>query len=96
MEFAERLVQAAAVEFRKPEEQRAENRERCGDAHHQMKVPGDEIVGDRGYCDVVACEEQSRKSTGKKQRDEPDGKEHRGRQPNLSGPHRTEPACQKH
>ena len=57
MDFAKRFIQASAVKFGRPEKQRAENRKRGGHPHHQMEMPGDEIVGDRGDCDVMPREE---------------------------------------
>src|SRR5207249_11817188 len=44
MKFAERLVQAAAKKFGKPEKQRAKNCKGRGDTHHEMEMAGDEIV----------------------------------------------------
>src|SRR2546429_8403192 len=48
MKFAERLVQAAAKKFGKPEKQRGKNCKGRGDTHHEMEMGGDEIVADSG------------------------------------------------
>src|SRR5207302_10610716 len=65
MNFAERLVQAAAKKFGEPEKQRAKNGERRGHAHDQMEMAGDEIVADGGSGgEIVAREKNSGEPAG--------------------------------
>src|SRR5881296_1715582 len=79
MKFAERLVQAAAKKFGKPEKQRAKNGERRGDAHDQMEMAGDEIVADGGSGgEIVARQENSGEPAGEKKRNETEREKHGG------------------
>src|SRR2546430_15292618 len=67
MKFAERLVQAAAKKFGKPEKQSAKNCKGRGDTHHEMEMAGDEIVADSGSGGgVVAGEEKGGQATREK------------------------------
>src|SRR5260370_15400749 len=70
VEFAKRLVQAAAKKFWEPEKQRAENGKRGRDAHDEMEMAGDEIVADGSSSEIVAGKknprETGRKNKGKK------------------------------
>src|SRR2546428_9125770 len=68
MNFAERLVQAAAKKFRKPEKQRAKNGECRRDAHDEMEMAGDEIVAHNSGGEIVAGQENSGKAPGRKKR----------------------------
>src|SRR5258708_26120640 len=64
MNFTERLVQAAAKHFGEPEEQRAKNGERGGDAHDEMEMAGNEIVADGRGGEIGACEGNPGESAG--------------------------------
>src|ERR1700739_1542132 len=91
MNFAEGVVQAAAKHFREPEKQRAENRERRGDAHHQMEMAGNEIVADGSGGEIVTREEDSGKPAGQKKRNEAKREKHGGVELNAGVPERAEP-----
>src|SRR3989440_1994366 len=79
MNFAERLVQAAAKKFGKPEKQRAKNGERRGDAHDEMEMAGDEIVADGGSGgEIVARQENPGEPAGEKKRNETEREKHGG------------------
>ena len=67
VEFAKRLVQAAAKKFGEPEEQCAKNGEGGRDAHDQMEVAGDKIVANGSRREIVAGEENPGESAGEKQ-----------------------------
>ena len=77
MKLSQALVEARPKKFRKPEKQRRKNGKGCRHAHYQVKVPDHEIFADGGGPQVVASQKNARKSAGQKQRDEPDGKQHR-------------------
>ena len=74
--FAERLIEAAAKHFGKPEEQGAEYGKCRGNTHDQVKVTSDEVVTRRGSGKVLTREEQSGEAAGEKERNETDGEKH--------------------
>src|SRR3989442_12368927 len=92
MKFAERLVQAAAKKFGKPEKQRAKNCKGRGDTHHEMEMAGDEIVADSGSGgEIVACEENAGQSTGEKKGNKTEREKHGGDGAAASDPQRGQP-----
>src|SRR5712692_10090455 len=95
MNLAERFVQAAAKQFWEPEKQCAKNGECRGDAHDEMKMPGDEIVADGSSGEIVAREENPGESAGEKKRDETEREKHGGVELHASVPERAEPTDQK-
>src|SRR5260370_37294473 len=86
MNFAERLVQAAAKKLGEPEKQRAENGECRGNAHDKMEMAGDEIVADGSGGEIVARQENPGKSAGEKKRNETEREEHGGVELHARGP----------
>jgi hypothetical protein len=62
MNLAERFVQSPPKHFRKPEKQCPKNRECRRHAHHQMEMPGHEIVAHHGSSQIVTRQENSRES----------------------------------
>src|ERR1700687_3252395 len=95
IDSSEAFRQAAAEHFGKPEKQSAQKGKCGGNAHDQMKVPGDEIVADHDCGKVLAREEQSGDAAREKERDEPEGEEHGGGQLNLGVPQSAEPTHEK-
>ncbi len=91
MNFAERFVQTASKKFGEPEKQRAENRERRGDAHHQMEMAGDEIVADGGGGEIMAREKNSGEAAGEKKRNETEREKHGGIELDAGVPESAEP-----
>src|SRR2546430_4671823 len=70
VQFAKRLVQAAAEEFGEPEKQCAKNGERGCDAHDEMEMAGDEIVADGSGGEIVAGAGKSREAAREEKREE--------------------------
>src|SRR3989442_14697623 len=91
MNFAERLVQAAAKKFRKPEKQRAKNGECRRDAHDEMEMAGDEIVAHNSGGEIVARQENSGKSAGEEKRNENEREKHGGNEVGTRGSEGGEP-----
>src|SRR5437879_9534714 len=97
MKFAERLVQAAAKKFGKPEKQRAENGERRGDAHDEMEMAGDEIVADGGSGgEIAARQENPGEPAGEKKRNEAEHEKHGGVELDARVPEGAEPTDDKY
>src|SRR3982074_1857952 len=94
MNFAERFVQAAAKKFGEPEKQCAENGECRRDAHDKMEMAGDEIVADGSDGEVMAREENSGESAGKKKRNETEREKHGGIELHAPVPERAKPTDQ--
>src|SRR5260370_38537858 len=96
MNFAERLVQAAAKKSWETEKQRGENGECRGDAHDEMEMAGDEIVADGSSSGkIVAREENSGKSAREKKRNETEREKHGGVELDPRGPERAGPTGQE-
>src|SRR5713101_9181398 len=95
VEFAKRLVQAAAKKFGEPEKQCAKDGERGRDAHDEMEMAGDEIVADGSGGEIVAREENPRESAGEKKRNEAEREKHGGVELNARVPERAEPTDQQ-
>src|SRR5258708_11801528 len=85
VEFAKRLVQAPAKKFWEPEKQRAKNCERGRDAHDEMEMAGDEIVADGSGGEIVAGQENSGDSAGKKKGNEIEREKDGGVEPGPRG-----------
>src|SRR2546429_5584736 len=66
VEFAQRLVQAAAKKFGEPEEQGAKNGEGGRDAHDQMEMAGDKIAANGSRREIVAGEGKTRETPREK------------------------------
>src|SRR6267142_4486197 len=95
MKLAERFVESAAEEFRKPEKQRAKDGERGRDAHNQMEMSGDEFVADSRGGEIASREEDSRNSARHEERNETDGEQHRGVELKARVPQRAKPTDQE-
>src|SRR5882724_4468434 len=95
MNLAERLVESAAEEFRKPEKQRAEDGERGRDTHDEMEMSGDEFVADSRGGEIASREEDSRNSARHEERNETDGEQHRGVELKARVPERAQPTDQQ-
>jgi hypothetical protein len=95
VKLAERLVEATAEEFRKPEKQCAEDGECGGDTHDKMEMSGDEFVADSRGGEIATCEENPRNSAGQEEGNETNGEEHRGIELYARVPQRAQPTDQQ-
>src|SRR5262249_45825890 len=74
---------------------RGQNRKRRRDAHHQMKMSGDEVLTRIASGESTSCKKNSGKPSRQEQRNETHCKKHRRRKTNISTADRAEPTSHK-
>src|SRR5208282_2352211 len=95
VQLAEGFVEMAREYFWKPEKKSAKDCECGGNAHHEMKVAGDEFVADGSSGEIVAHEKKPGNSASQEKRNESEGEKHRRIELDLGVPESAEPTTQE-
>ena len=91
MDPAQGVIQHAAGDLGVPVVDRPEHHQDRRHAHDHMEVGDDKVGGRQGYVHRYVAQEQARQAPVDEREDEPDGKQHRDGEMNVTAPQRQHP-----
>ncbi len=86
MDIGHSIIHISPIHFREPVVNAAEHAEKGRNTHHDMEVGNNKICIMQMYIQCRVAEEDARKSAGKKQAHEANGKKHPRCKPDIPAP----------